>query len=251
MRRRGIGGMSAIDKSKNQEAKFQEKSSEMAENQLAKLTQQMDSFRTHLQVFANKHKKEIRKNPVFRRHFQEMCAALGVDPLQSSSNFWTKLLGVGDFYYELAVQVVEVCMATCHRTGGFMQLRDLVQRVKASRNVAKVRLESSADEIEEQDVLKAIEKLSKLGGGIKAIPSGKTFIIQSIPSELSMDSTTVLLHGQESGGHVSEEGIISTFKWSKERTTKAINQMIMEGVVWVDEQTPERETWYWFPGLVS
>lgn len=28
------------------------------------------------------------------------------------------MLGVGDFYYELGVQIVEVCMATNHRNGG-------------------------------------------------------------------------------------------------------------------------------------
>jgi hypothetical protein len=28
------------------------------------------------------------------------------------------MLGVGDFYYELGVQIVEVCLATNHRNGG-------------------------------------------------------------------------------------------------------------------------------------
>ena len=28
------------------------------------------------------------------------------------------MLGVGDFYYELGVQVIEVCLATSHRNGG-------------------------------------------------------------------------------------------------------------------------------------
>jgi ESCRT-II complex subunit VPS22 len=37
--------------------------------------------------------------------FQEMCASIGVDPLASSKGFWSEMLGFGDFYYELAVQV--------------------------------------------------------------------------------------------------------------------------------------------------
>lgn len=250
MRRRGIGGMSAIDKSKRHEAKFQEKSNEIAENQLAKLGEQMEAFRCHLQEFATKHKKEIRKSPEFRKQFQEMCAAVVVDPLQSSSNFWTKLLGVGDFYYELAIQIVEVCMSASHRTGGFMQLNELLRRVKASRNVAKVRHGSSADEIEEEDVLKAIEKLSILGGGIKAIRSGKTYIIQSVPTELSMDSTVVMLQAQENGGHVDQSMLMNLLNWSPERSNKVLNQMVMDGVVWIDKQSPTRETWFWFPGLV-
>ena len=47
----------------------------------------------------------------------EMCASIGVDPLASSKGFWSEMLGFGDFYYELSVQIVEVCMAASHRTG--------------------------------------------------------------------------------------------------------------------------------------
>jgi len=28
------------------------------------------------------------------------------------------MLGVGDFYYELGVQIIEVCLSTSHRNGG-------------------------------------------------------------------------------------------------------------------------------------
>lgn len=38
-----------------------------------------------------------------------MCASIGVDPLSSGKGFWS-VLGIGDFYYELAVQIVEVCL---------------------------------------------------------------------------------------------------------------------------------------------
>lgn len=38
-----------------------------------------------------------------------MCASIGVDPLSSGKGFWS-VLGMGDFYYELAVQIVEVCL---------------------------------------------------------------------------------------------------------------------------------------------
>ena len=42
---------------------------------------QLDTFKKHLEEFASKHKNEIRKNPEFRNHFQQMCARIGVDPL--------------------------------------------------------------------------------------------------------------------------------------------------------------------------
>lgn len=45
------------------------------------MSQQLDEFRTKLSDFAAKHRNEIRKNPEFRSHFQQMCARIGVDPL--------------------------------------------------------------------------------------------------------------------------------------------------------------------------
>jgi len=37
----------------------------------------------------------------------------GVDPLASNKGFWAQVLGVGDFYYELAVQVRGTTCLTC------------------------------------------------------------------------------------------------------------------------------------------
>lgn len=249
MRRRGVGGMGAIKKQQEQQALYREKSSQLAEGQVQKLTEQMEVFRGNLQEFAGKHKKEIRKNATFRREFQEMCAAVGVDPLQSSSNFWTKMLGVGDFYYELAVQIVEVCMATSHRNGGIMSMAELLTRVKASRARTHKSAVKESEDICVDDLLRAIEKLGNLGGGLRAIPSGKTFIVQSVASELSMDNVTVLQKAQENNGHVDSELLSKTFGWSEDRITKTLNDMVMEGLVWVDKQTPNGNAWYWFPGL--
>ncbi|KAH3698816.1 vacuolar-sorting protein SNF8 [Pelomyxa schiedti] len=54
-----------------------------------------------------------------------MCTKVGVDPLASNKGFWAELLGVGDFYYELAVQIVEVCMCTRATNGGIIELGEL------------------------------------------------------------------------------------------------------------------------------
>ena len=37
----------------------------------------------------------------------------------ASKGFWSKMLGVGDFYYELGIQIIEVCLATSHHNGGW------------------------------------------------------------------------------------------------------------------------------------
>lgn len=38
--------------------------------------------------------------------------------LLAGKGFWSEMLGVGDFYYELGVQIIEVCLALKHRNGG-------------------------------------------------------------------------------------------------------------------------------------
>ena len=83
--------MGAIHKQKLQQEKYKEKGSEIQEGQLLQMTRQMDVFRENLEEFASKHKNEIRKNAQFRRQFQEMCSAIGVDPLASGKGFWSVL----------------------------------------------------------------------------------------------------------------------------------------------------------------
>ena len=36
----------------------------------------------------------------------------------AGKGFWSEVLGIGDFYYEVGVQIIEVCLATSHRNGG-------------------------------------------------------------------------------------------------------------------------------------
>lgn len=102
--------------------------------QLAELSSQLSSFQGNLETFAREHKQEIRKDPEFRRHFQEMCSSIGVDPLASGKGFWSNMLDIGDFYYELGVQIVEVCMASAHKTGGLMELGELRQKLVRARS---------------------------------------------------------------------------------------------------------------------
>ena len=63
-----------------------------------------------LQEFARKYKNDIIKDPEFRHEFYRMTASVGVDPLASSKGFWGEILGAGDFYYELSVQIADACL---------------------------------------------------------------------------------------------------------------------------------------------
>uniref|UniRef100_A0A2R5LIL9 Vacuolar-sorting protein SNF8 n=1 Tax=Ornithodoros turicata TaxID=34597 RepID=A0A2R5LIL9_9ACAR len=242
--RRRVGGVGAIQKQQLTQARFKDKGTELAEEQLQQMTRQMEVFRTNLQTFASKHKHEIRKNPEFRRQFQEMCATAGVDPLASSKGFWAGMLGVGDFYYELGVQIIEVCLATSHRNGGLMSLEELRERVIRSRGSRQ-----RQEDITHDDLLSAIEKLRKLGTGFKLIPLGSRYLVQSVPTELSLDHTSVIKEA-EPHAHVSVGSLMKNLGWSDDRAKKALEDLLKEGLVWIDTQEPE-EYLYWFPGLVK
>jgi ESCRT-II complex subunit VPS22 len=94
-------------------------------------------FQSLLEQFAQTHAKDIRSNPTYRAEFARMCNAIGVDPLTSSSgknegSFWAQMLGtsVNDFYFELAVRVVEVCRDTREENGGLISVVEVKDRIK-------------------------------------------------------------------------------------------------------------------------
>lgn len=157
MRRRA--GIGAVHKQKLEAEKYKDKGTELQDNQFEQMTKQMEIFRENLEDFAAKHRNEIKKNAQFRRQFQEMCAAIGVDPLASGKGFWS-VLGMGDFYYELSVQVVEVCLAANRSTGGLMELNELRKRLIAARGQRAVHQEITND-----DILMATKKLKIFGNG--------------------------------------------------------------------------------------
>lgn len=239
--RRGAG-VGAIKNKNLAQARYKDKGSEIAEDQFTHMTQQMDVFKKNLEDFASKHKEDIRKDPRFRLQFQEMCASIGVDPLASSKGFWAEMLGVGDFYYELGVQIVEVCLATSHRNGGLIAVEELRDRVTASRG-------RNSQDVSIDDLLRAIRKLRILGNGFTLLTAGSMQLVQSVPGELTMDHTNLLQLAQKSG-YVSMSQLIKEFKWEEERARRALEFLTKEGMAWVDDQGGS-ERLYWIPSLFA
>ncbi|XP_047365848.1 vacuolar-sorting protein SNF8 [Vespa velutina] len=244
MRRKA--GIGAIQKQKLEQEKYKDKGTEIQENQFEQMTKQMETFRVNLEEFATKHKNEIKKNAQFRRQFTEMCASIGVDPLASGKGFWS-VLGIGDFYYELAVQIVEVCMATNYKNGGLISLDELRTRLIQARGRRK-----EHQEITNEDLLAASKKLKIFGNGFAIVPIGRgKHLVQSVPGELSMDHTAVLQQASLSGNaHVSGSMLENELRWERERAQKALDHMVKEGLAWLDEQG-EYEALYWFPSLFT
>jgi ESCRT-II complex subunit VPS22 len=166
--------------------------------------------------------------------------------LAASKGFWSQVLGVGDFYYELAVQIVEVCVATSAQNGGLISLDELLLRVRKARGKSK-----TAQDVSTDDILRAIKKLRALGDGFTVIEptSGQgRILIQCIPGELSMDHTAILNSLQTRSSFTAEQ-LRDQFKWSDERIKAAIDFMLKEGLVWVDNNGRHPE--YYFPGLFT
>lgn len=185
MRRKA--GIGAIHKKNLEAEKYKDKTNELQESQFEQMSKQMEILKTNLEEFANKHKNEIKKNSQFRKQFQEMCAAIGVDPLSSGKGFWS-VLGMGDFYFELSVQVVETCLAANHSTGGIMELKELRDRLVAARG-----RKAQHQEITEEDILIASKKLKVFGNSFNVHQVSKNrYLVQSIPGELSLQETSVL-----------------------------------------------------------
>lgn len=233
-------GIGALQKDKQRLELFQQKGTVLAKEELDKLSSQMGEFRTNLEKFAEKYKKDIKKDGNFRRQFQQMCAVAGVDPLRSSASFWGKLLGVGDFYYELAIQVVEVFLSTSHQNGGIMTIEELLSRVRGNK---------SADSITIEDILEAIKKLRVLNSNIKAIPSKNSYIIQATPAEMNSDHIDITQCAHSTQGYVSHSLLRERLSWSDERISKALDELVMEGFIWLDRQGSDGEDLFWFPSL--
>ncbi|KAK9916099.1 hypothetical protein WJX75_008566 [Coccomyxa subellipsoidea] len=241
MRRRpGIQGLQRTVQARDQ---YKELGKNVAETKLEQMRAQMASFKEHLEEFALKHREDIRKDPVFRAQFHTMCANIGVDPLASNKGVWAQVLGFGDFYYELGVQIVEACLASRSLNGGLMDMQSLMRYVATRRG-------SKADPVTEDDVLRAIDKLQVLGGGFGVVRVGDRRLVRSVPGELNTDKNQALLLAQ-GRGHISKRQLTEAYHWEEPRVVETLWSLLKEGIAMADDQGPDGQRLYWFPCLES
>jgi ESCRT-II complex subunit VPS22 len=251
MSRKGVG-IGAFDRNRLTSAQYASHGTTLRTANARALETQLAVFRSLLHQFAATHAKDIRSNPDFRAQFARMCAAIGVDPLaassgssaasSSSSSLWSQLLGrsVNDFYFGLAVRVVEVCGATRGENGGLIGLRELRDRI------ARGRVEG-ASEVTEDDILRAVATLKPLGGGYSVVRVGSKDYIRSVPRELNTDQSAVLEAAQILG-YVTVEMLAVNLGWPDARAKTAIDDLMGEGMLWVDKQARPWE--YWSPSFM-
>ena len=215
----------------------------------ASLQTQLSVFQELLHTFAVQHAADIKSNPTFRAEFARMCHAIGVDPLAGSNaqgkggkagSIWAKVMGgeVNDFYFEVAVRVVELCQRTRGENGGLLGVQECAQ------SVAKGRAIGGGLQVSEDDILRAVKSLAPLGSGFSVIDIGSKQFIRSSPKELNTDQSTVL-EVLSLLGNVTVSLLRDNLGWEKERALTVIEDLVAGSLVWVDMQCPEYE--YWSP----
>ncbi|KAF8201471.1 EAP30/Vps36 family-domain-containing protein [Pholiota molesta] len=238
--RRGVG-LAAFDRQEQSKRSFAELSSELSKGQVENLHKQLDQFRTALAHFASTHRDSIKNDPTFRHAFQQMCASIGVDPLAGprKGGWWAELLGLGDWQYELGVQIVDVCVSTREQNGGLIAMTELVRLVSKLRGV-------SGGGITEEDVISSIKTLQPLGAGYQVVEIDGRKMVRSVVKALDDDQTVILAIAQEAGGRVVEDQLIQRKGWTRDRARAALENMLLrDGLCWLDTQDERTGRSYW------
>jgi ESCRT-II complex subunit VPS22 len=239
MRRRP--GIQGLQRDTQARGHYKSLGEQVQQTRLEHVKSQLATLKKSLEEFAVKHRQDIRKDAVFRAQFHTMCANAGVDPLASNKGMWAQLLGFGDFYYELGVQIIEACLATRAHNGGLVELSVLTGLVQRRRGQA-------ADAVTEDDILRAIKQIESLRGGYSVTRIGNRTIVRSVPGELSTD-TNELLKLAQGKGHVSVAQITVDLRWDAARADQAISTLLKEGFAMLDDGAPGGVRLIWFPCL--
>ncbi|ORX77370.1 winged helix DNA-binding domain-containing protein [Anaeromyces robustus] len=225
-------GIAGIQQQKKLNENLHKIGDELYSQQLEQMQAQMVQFKEQLEIFAKKYKNDIKKDETFRQNFQSMCTSIGVDPLASSKGFWGEILGVGDFYYELAVQIIQVCYLSRSRNGGLIEINELKKTLTEIRGKKAVKI--SVD-----DITRALKNIEILGTGFSIIKIGDKKMIQSVPRELNSDTSSILLLAQKKG-YVSTQQIQNELNWSLLRINQTLESLIKEGICWLDDYNGQK-----------
>ncbi|KAJ3515565.1 hypothetical protein NLJ89_g1678 [Agrocybe chaxingu] len=176
-----------------------------------------------------------------------MCSSIGVDPLAGprKGGWWAELLGLGDWQYELGVQIVDVCVSTRERNGGLIEMSELVRLVSKLRGV-------SGGGITEEDVVRSIKTLQPLGAGYEVVEIDGCQMVRSVVKALDEDQTVILSVAREQGGRVIEDHLIQRKGWTRDRARAALENMLLrDGMCWLDAQDEKSGRAYWVPSAMQ
>lgn len=232
-------GIAGLIKEKEQQSALSAVGEQIEADKNQNAKQLLQTLQSSLRDFASRHRNRINSDPQFRKSFCEMCIAAGVDPLSSSKGLWDELLGVGQFYNDLSVQVLTQCMRTRDENGGLLDLRQCLQGLRRARPGERLAVE---------DVERAVECLAQLGPGVSIRFCGGVSLLCSVPEELSGDTAQVLELATAAAGKICAADL-QRKGWTVDRAEQALLHCVREGLCWVDKQDPKVPMWCWFPSI--
>lgn len=97
------------------------------------------------------------------------------------------------------------------------------------------------------DILRAVATLKPLGSAYSVIRVGSKPYIRSVPKELNTDQSAVL-EAVQVLGYVSVSMLMVNLRWARARAQTAVEDLLGEGMLWVDRQSEEAE--FWSPGFM-
>ncbi|KAF2190915.1 ESCRT-2 complex [Zopfia rhizophila CBS 207.26] len=256
MDRRRTPGLSSLTTSRISSSQYASHGASLRTAQTTSLQTQLSVFQSLLHNFAITHAKDIRANPEFRAEFARMCSAIGVDFLASSNikkdgdgkgeggSWWTQMLGgsVNDFYFNLAVLIVEICRSTRSENGGLISVFEVRKRVQKGRGVG------GGMQVSDDDITRAVDSLSPLGSCFTIMKLGHNQFIRSVPKDLNTDQSTVL-EAIQVLGYVTISMLQLNLSWERARAVAVIDDLMADSLVWIDTQAGENE--YWSPAFIS
>lgn len=210
----------------------------------AERSAQLSVFKSALVNFAVEHGDEIRSNPEFTSKYTQICNLIGVDSLELLLYAELQQKRLKSFYEALAIRIVEVCHETRNFNGGLISLKELRSTLEAD---AEVRLGLS-----EEDLLLALQSLARFGRGYDVIVVGGKkwlkFYSASGEGGLSPDYRKIYEMCEFVGGYVSYRLLRDNYGWDAVRLKSVIDEMILEGLLWID--AGEREWLFWEPSWI-
>ncbi|KAI9227651.1 MAG: EAP30/Vps36 family-domain-containing protein [Piptocephalis tieghemiana] len=233
MRRRGAG-IAGLQRQVQAKEHYREAGYALATSQFEQLNAQLEIFRTHLTQFAQKHQNTLKKDPVVRARFLQLCSLLDVDPLAVDTTP-NASLSQKEPRPELIMHVIEAAASSRHYDGGLTSLDTLHHRIL---------LKSQG--VTPYDILRAVDGLNVLGAGWEVLQIGGNQYIQSLPSLLSPD-TSEFLSLKLDQGYTNVDQLTHHLGWTKARSMACLEDALRHGICWVDEAPSPPQ--YWVPAF--
>lgn len=211
------------------------------------LSAQLSVYQSALVNFASEHGETIKKNPEFRSNFTQMCNLIGVDPLELLLFLSSKEKKSEEFLLGLAVRVVEICQETRDLNGGLISLKELRSRFLESLSVPM--------DISDDDIVKGVSMLGTLGKGFEVLETNKKKWIKfsggSEAKGISNDHKRIYELSEFMGGYVTYRLLRDNYGWDSVRLKSVLDDMILNGFLWIDTQGSKGEWQFWEPSWIS